>query len=44
MDLQAPIFSPERKINIRKYLVCKQDFKEKEKSIRITQPDKLNFS
>ena len=43
MGLQAPTFSPERKINIQKVLVCEQDFKKKERSVHITQPGKLTF-
>ena len=36
MDLQASFFSSEKKINIQKCLVCEQDFKKKEMSIRTT--------
>ena len=43
MNLQAPFFSPERKINSRKCLICKQEFKKKERSIRITQTGELTF-
>ena len=43
MNLQAPFFSPEIKINIRKCLVCEQKFKKKGRSIRITQAGKLTF-
>ena len=36
MNLEAPFFSTERKINIRKCLVCEQELKKKERSIHIT--------
>ena len=41
MNLEAPFFSTERKINIRKCLVCEQEFKKKERSIHITQSGRL---
>ena len=44
MNLQAPFFSQERKINIRKCLVCEQEFKKKERSIHIAQTGKLTFA
>ena len=43
MDLQAPFFSPKRKINIPKCFVCEQDFKLKKRSILRTEAGKLTF-
>ena len=42
-DLQAMCFSPDRKIDIQKCLLSEQDFKKKERSIRIKQASKLIF-
>ena len=43
MNLQAPFYSPERTTNIRICLSWEQEFKKKERSIRITQAGKLTF-